>query len=685
MTPQFNFTVVAPIAPGQEQPLRDLLLSMNRTSGDADPGNPLFPFGQFPRLHFSRFVILDDRTSGDLAAYGLPLPFYPSSLAFLGDFDGPHPTILEEFAQHASIGLTRIFTHCDSTITADKLLEWMLAHSLKPSAVYINQVGRTMRSVREESALYDALQSYITAHDSLYSRSASEIFTELKSFVAREKNEGRLTLTPEVSTPLLWSVANLLHLIGVPLLLLLLAPLLLIYSPFLAFQLRRRETTDPEIAPRIELDYANALAHIEDRDVTNQFSAFGSIKPGLFRRWTLVFVLWIINYTARHIFNRGRLARVSTIHFARWVFLDKERKRLFFASNYDGSLEAYMDDFINKVGFGLNAVFSNGIGYPTTNWLIADGAKDEQKFKYYIRRHQVPTEVWYNPHPGVTAFALQRNALIRAGLDKDLHDASRSLSLGSTPLEGTRTMPASEIDFRDIQGIVRFGYGPLTEACFLLVRIRDAAAARRWLAGAPVTNAVKRDKVPKTALQIAFTVEGLRAIGLDEDIIAGFSNEFLSGIATDESRSRRLGDVGPNAPASWDWGSSDESTPHLVLMLYSVPGALDAWHQDIHGPHWEEAFHPGICSHTTNMHGFEPFGFKDGVSQPTLDWERTRGHLRRHHGVHQPRRPGGVPARLSQRVRALHRSTADSETARQRRLCALVPGRRPACIPRLRP
>ncbi len=95
----------------------------------------------------------------------------------------------------------------------------------------------------------------------------------------------------------------------------------------------------------------------------------GSLKPGLFRRWTLIFFLWLINYTTRHIFNRGRLARVTTIHFARWVFLD-DSKRLLFASNYDGSLESYMDDFINKVAFGLNVVFGNGIGYPTTNWLI---------------------------------------------------------------------------------------------------------------------------------------------------------------------------------------------------------------------------------------------------------------------------------------------------------------------------
>jgi hypothetical protein len=74
-------------------------------------------------------------------------------------------------------------------------------------------------------------------------------------------------------------------------------------------------------------------------------------------------VLWIVSYTTRHIYTHGFLARVGTIHFARWTFLD-DKHRLLFASNYDGSLESYMDDFINKVAFGLNVVFTNGVGYP---------------------------------------------------------------------------------------------------------------------------------------------------------------------------------------------------------------------------------------------------------------------------------------------------------------------------------
>jgi hypothetical protein len=64
-------------------------------------------------------------------------------------------------------------------------------------------------------------------------------------------------------------------------------------------------------------------------------------------------------------------------------------------------------------------VFGNGLGYPKTNWLVLDGSKDEQKFKYFLRRHQLPTEVWYNAHPGLTAFDLKRNSLIRKGILRD--------------------------------------------------------------------------------------------------------------------------------------------------------------------------------------------------------------------------------------------------------------------------
>ena len=419
MTPQASFMVVAPLDPPRLGELRSLLASMNLAPGTANPDNEIVPFGRLEGLHFARLVILEDRTPDDITtAYGLPRRNYPTYLAFLGDFDGDTDRFLKELIERAGDGLRRIFSFCQDFTPGCDLVRWIKDHEHRPATMYVNWAGRTMRQIREEDVLRNAIEVYLQDNAPGFAgKSPREAHAAIKEFARSEIAAGRLKLTmPEPTTSSL-RIRNGLHLVLVPLVLLFLTPLVVLYLPFFLFQLRRREKRDLEIAPRIDSAHARMLAELEDHDVTNQFSALGSLKPGLFRRWTLVYFLWLVQYTTRHIYNRGHLARVPSIHFARWVFLDN-KKRLIFCSNYDGSLETYMDDFINKVAFGLNLVFSNGIGYPKTDWLVFHGAKDEQKFKYFIRRHELPTEVWYNGHPGLTNFDLHRNSLVRQGLER---------------------------------------------------------------------------------------------------------------------------------------------------------------------------------------------------------------------------------------------------------------------------
>jgi hypothetical protein len=410
--------VVAPLSAGREGDLRLLLASMNVRPGVVDPHNPVVPFAQFDRLHFARLIILADSTLDDIREHGVPPPDVVTSLAFLGDCDGESADFLADLVQRAGNGLRRIFSHCEGFPPNGDLLQWMKDHGQSPAAMYVNWIGRTVEQIREESLLRSVLAEYLDKHSAaLAVQSPREIWEELIAFVREEVEARRLDLTPPRPTPLGWRLRNLIHGVGVPIVLLLLTPALILYLPVFFYQLRGREKKDPEILPRPDLNHVKRLADLEDHDVTNQFSALGGVKPGLFRRWTVTFLVWLLDYGARHIFNRGYLTRVNTIHFARWVFLDN-KQRLFFASNYDGSLESYMDDFINKVAWGLNLVFSNGVGYPRTHWLILEGAKDEQKFKRYIRRHELPTEVWYNAHPGITAFDMERNSRIRQGVEK---------------------------------------------------------------------------------------------------------------------------------------------------------------------------------------------------------------------------------------------------------------------------
>ncbi len=410
MTPQSNFMVAAPIIPGREAGLRALLSMMNSSPGVVDPNNPLLPFARFDRLHVARLVILHDETLGDLSQYNETFPDPPVWLVFLGDCDGPAETMLAEFVTQASPGLARIFEHCEGFDQHGDLLGWMQANSAAPAAQYVNWVGRTVQQVREEAALRAALRERLEGGGS--AESALEIHRRLAASVGQLGPE----LTPPAPTPLPWLASRIGNLIGVPIALIALLPFLILYAPYFLWELRRRESSDAVIAPQPTPEHVSALSVLEDHDVTNQFSAFGSVKPGWFRVSTLVFIFWVLNFSTRQIYTRGRLARVGTIHFARWVFMDN-RRRLLFASNYDGSLDSYMDDFINKVAYGLNLVFSNGIGYPRTTFLLSGGAKEEMTFKHYLRRHQVPTQVWYKAYPGLTTADLARNTQIREGLE----------------------------------------------------------------------------------------------------------------------------------------------------------------------------------------------------------------------------------------------------------------------------
>jgi hypothetical protein len=177
------------------------------------------------------------------------------------------------------------------------------------------------------------------------------------------------------------------------------------------------------------------------------------------------------------------------------------------------------------------------------------------------------------------------------------------------------------VDLEDVQGLVRFGYRHLTEACFFLLRVKDPAAARAWLAQVPITNAIKA-ALPETALHVAFTSEGLRALEVAPDLCEGFSAEFVAGMASDAARARRLGDVGANDPKYWQWGAG-ERVPHVAVLLYAQSGRLAALEQEI-----EAQCVAGLVRierlSTSDTQGVEPFGFVDGISQPEVDWGRKR-------------------------------------------------------------
>ena len=100
------------------------------------------------------------------------------------------------------------------------------------------------------------------------------------------------------------------------------------------------------------------------------------------------------------------------------------------------------------------------------------------------------------------------------------------------------------------------GFWPrqLTEACFLLLD-SSTRGRRTWLRTAPVTTAAgDRTATDDGAADRVHQRQGLERSVLPADDHRAVLDEFIAGMAAEPSRSRRLGDVGANAPAQLGLG-----------------------------------------------------------------------------------------------------------------------------------
>jgi Dyp-type peroxidase family len=178
-------------------------------------------------------------------------------------------------------------------------------------------------------------------------------------------------------------------------------------------------------------------------------------------------------------------------------------------------------------------------------------------------------------------------------------------------------------DFSSIQGNILRGYASYKHARFIYLAIGNAADARQWLNDTldHVTPGQWREK-PDVALNIALTFEGLRALGLTEDVLATFPSEFRDGMKV---RADELGDVGSSSPEHWDdpWKSS---RVHVLVMIYGLTiEALEERCETLRrnlpagivelGPDQPAAFFSLDGSDKTRN---EHFGFADGLSNPDV-------------------------------------------------------------------
>ena len=375
-------------------------------------------------------------------------------------------------------------------------------------------------------------------------------------------------------------------------------------------------------------------------------------KPGWLRYFTSRLSFFAIATLGPRLYKPGHLGDVGTIHFARWITVPGTRDLIFF-SNYGGSWESYLEDFITLAHAGLTSVWSNTVGFPRTTNLVGDGATDGERFKRYARQSMLPTRFWYSAYPPLTTDMIRANADIRRGLSGAMTEdaAQRWLSrFGST------LRPENKLVTTEIQSLVFGGLGFLPCATATFWRLpAERVAARKWLAELAPHIAwndgrrVCEDDTINAIVQLGLSTGGLAALGLPKEGQESFPPAFRAGM---EARVQILGDLGQNAPEHWWWKGPTDA----AVLVYgeddaarnSLRARLDAL-AAVHGASLvhevtlrdvppqapkqvpADAFASGNAQHNPpRRYDPEPFGFADGISQPliagTYKAERAEAH-----------------------------------------------------------
>jgi hypothetical protein len=459
-TPQGSLLVMPRVLAGHFRQLEALLDSIaDPPDGEDFEINPLVPFLKLRTVHFARILLHHPSPSeaAPIPAWnGRPQargPAIPPKLLFSTDFDGPLDEHLEELLDVAGPGLDRILRHCEGWPgLGDRRLarDFLLLNRVPTSAFYTGTMNRSVDQIRREADLRDRIQAYLdrATLDPGFPADPVEIRARILRFVRGEPELAWTAVRPGPFPRLLlpqWFADRLPLTAGLAALAAALAAFgalslflpagraaLWVLAPLAALAavagaafayLSRLAATDPVIIPDNVKEHTAKLVRTEDCIVQNEMSSVIYVKePRWFRGPVLRAVLTFIGLAARYLSNQGALAGIPSIHFARWVVVDDGRRLVFF-SNFDGSWENYLGDFIDKAADGLTAVWSNCVGFPRTRGLWRGGATDEQKFKAYSRASQVPTQVWYSAYKWLSVANINNNTRIRLGLYAEMSRA----------------------------------------------------------------------------------------------------------------------------------------------------------------------------------------------------------------------------------------------------------------------
>jgi Dyp-type peroxidase family len=181
------------------------------------------------------------------------------------------------------------------------------------------------------------------------------------------------------------------------------------------------------------------------------------------------------------------------------------------------------------------------------------------------------------------------------------------------------------LESEDIQHILLTRTPALTGR-YEFLSFRNPAGGRGWLSAileivrsvAEVQASVENDKRWVT---VAFTWNGLRALGVDEASLATFPEEFKQGMV---SRAEILGDTGENHPGNW-LGGLARTDLHAIAILFARNAAERERCRIEHDKLVAQCQGVEVLS-TLDLEATPPFdyahdhfGYRDRLSQPVIE------------------------------------------------------------------
>ena len=186
---------------------------------------------------------------------------------------------------------------------------------------------------------------------------------------------------------------------------------------------------------------------------------------------------------------------------------------------------------------------------------------------------------------------------------------------------GARTTASTGLEAGDIQrGVLQQRPSPYV-GTYLLLHIGSREAGRKLVRRLyPVIESAQGSSgpAPNASIAVAFTYQGLKALGVPQDSLDSFAPEFRQGMA---ARAAELGDTGDSSPENWEKPLGRPEVHVAVSVLAPDAAQLEDLAARARRAHDEL---PGVeviwrqdCYQLPT--GRTSFGFKDGIGQPAVE------------------------------------------------------------------